>query len=237
MKKLILTIAIVLGISSGTSFGQVWQVNKYELEGGVNYTSYYGDYNGGLFRHQNLLDEFDLGNSNYGFNIGFRTKINEKVARKVAFSFGSINIAESTSIKGNSLSIKYYEPSIQWEYYLREESKSVRDLGKRYGKQYYNHLAIYTYGGAALSFSDANLVKEERVDIEETICPVLKGGLGVKVRFADAWAVGADFGPTVVLIDNFDAISQGISKDVYFNSSLRVIYVFKNDRMTGQIIF
>ncbi len=260
----LLLLLISLTISTSVD-AQRWKLRRYEAIVGVGTTTVYGDI-GGTADESNLfgLKDIRITDVRPSFRLGIRYKLEEDMSLKMNFIYGrgySTDDESRNDDRNLGFRTGIFETSIQYEYYLLKEDrrlKSAAVFNRRGMINNYAKTALYVFAGAGgIAFkpqfleepSEAwslwNSTMEDRHEVlqETAFSGVLLGGLGLKYTLDSKYSLGFELGYRYSFTDLLDGISaynppfNNEHNDVYYFSSISLIYKVRTDRRGRPVIF
>ena len=221
------------------SYSQIWKLRRYEMEGGVGMTNYFGDV-GGHSNGENALGLKDIsGKSVSGiFNIGMRYKLLEKTWLKFNLGFGSLRgsdeggVNDTRGIKFNSF---LFEPSLRLEQAIinGKDERSYLMMKGRGISSFRNSFSLYLFGGlgGAMAFPKAKEDPYDRMTDGKSAI-IFPLGLGIKMALDPNWSLGMDLGWRFSTSDYLDGFSSQYSdhNDVYFLTNISLIWKLRTSR-------
>ena len=221
---------------------------------GIGTTNYFGDI-GGAATEQNLfgLKDIQIGQTKPSFYIGFRYKIEQNVSIKFNILYGNLagdDAGSKNDNRGYTFTSSLFEPSIVAEYYFisEEERKRSAALFSRRGMlNNYSRIGAYVFAGLGGAFFNPELTAnfEDRLPEEYsgygTFALAIPIGVGLKYIVDDNFSIGFSLGGRFTITDYIDGFNPSVSantaNDIYYFSSLAVVYRVKTDRNGKPVIF
>ncbi len=221
------------------SYSQIWKLRRYEMEGGIGMTNYFGDI-GGESNGDNALGFKDIsGKSISGIlNIGMRYKLLEKTWLKFNLGFGSLRGSDAGGVndqRGIQFSSFLFEPSLRVEQAILagKDERSYLMMKGRGISSFKNSFSLYLFAGLGGALV-APKAKEDPYDrmTNGKSAIIFPLGVGMKLALDPNWSVGADLGWRFSTSDYLDGFSSQYSdhNDVYFLVNVSLIWKLRTSR-------
>jgi hypothetical protein len=247
-KRQLFFILLLLALTSVSTYAQKWKLRRYEASVSICTSQYYGDI-GGSADKNNLfgLKDIQILHTRPSFALGGRYKVSENMAVKMNLIFGIITGNDENSRNNDrnfSFTSTIFEPSLQFEYYIISESKSIsssasfshRGMINNFGKIY-----PYVFGGVGGVFFNPKLYKNDVLYIQDNISKfgiAFPLGIGLKLGLSSKLSCGFEFGRRFTTTDYIDGYASKFSKsnDLYDFGMFSIIYKIPTDRRGYPII-
>ena len=242
MKKILLTILSILIVT--VSFSQRsarWKRMRYEIIYGVGATNFLGELGGADRTGTNFVRDFEYTMTRPMAQLGVRYKIQEKIAAKVALSYGILRGDDATTseVYRNNRNINFKSPIVEFggqvEYSIIKERIGHRyNLRRVRGVKGFKTNTYFFVGVAGFWFNpkgrytDGNWYSLQPLGTEgQGLVPSRKKysrvsvsipyGLGLKYGINRKWSIGLEFGARKTFTDYIDDVST----TYYINSRIK----------------
>lgn len=234
-KQLFIMIVLVFIVSSVD--GQRWKIRRYELFGGVNANSLFGDL-GGYPKGENWfgLKDIQVASLRPGFQLGLRYKVNTKFWVKGYLSYNMYAASDKGShndARGYSSTASAYGTGVHVEYaFITEDRKKGRVVFDNRGLlNNSGGMAAYVFTGARGMLFKPVLTSPLPVLPSETITTssfalVFPIGVGYKYFLNRKTSVGVEFSANFTTTDLLDGYTSSFSKsnDFYYQFNVNIAY-------------
>ncbi len=237
MKNLLVILTAFFLLSPVTS-GQLWELRKLEISGGIGTTQFYGDI-GGYPNSKNILGirDFTFKNTRFNLNTNIRYRIDEDFSIRFNLMGG---ILHSTDARGSHISrafeekTLFFEPSLLAEYYFikNQHENSFLFLRDRetFIKSVFKSLDFYVFAGlGGIAYHvEPNKVLARFVTKTNGFAEVIPVGIGVTMIYSAVINFGVELGGRITYSDNLDGYqTNSLSNDVYHILTFSIIYKIK----------
>jgi hypothetical protein len=254
MKKSIVSILFILLVMASTSHAQRWKLRRWEAMMGVGTSNYFGDI-GGAADEQNWfgLKDLEIGQTRPSFFLGVRYKIEPDLAIRGNLLYGYLSgndLGSKNNDRAYSFSSTLFEPSVVAEYYFISEEERRRSsalFSKRGMLNNYSKIGVYFFAGVGGAFFNPELEADLSTrSLDEyggysKFTLAIPIGLGLKYVIDDNLSIGFSLGGRFTFSDYLDSFNPSVSantaNDIYYMSSLSVIYRVKTDRYGRPVMF
>lgn len=234
MQRKIIHICILIFFTclSYTAFSQRdWMRYRYDLIGGIGPSFFLGELGGNNGIGKNSILDLDFPTTRFGFNVGFRYFLKERIATQATLTFGMINGSDKQTQEffrnDRDLSFRspIYELNVRLEYKIRKERAGhIYDLkgvrGERPVKLVtYAFAGIGVFGFNPKAQIDGQWVALQPIGTEgQNFLPTRKPykrvqlcipvGLQVKYLANRYWSYSFELGPRFTFTDYIDDVSK-----------------------------
>lgn len=237
-KVLFITLISLHLLFTQNAFATKWELQRYELYGGLSSISYFGDI-GGAFSNENLfgLEDIDFASSRPSLYFGGRYYLKERIAIQTSFNFGIANGSDQNSKytnRGYKFTNSFFQPKINLEFTIIRINnlfgKNKRSF-MEYSKPSNRTFLIFTTSGAGYAFYKVRLndkMKNDKIrtdtlmnysyyiDTKKTSALTWNTGIGIKYFFITPLAISACISYNYIFTDYFDGFSTSSNKNDLF---------------------
>lgn len=239
MKRSILVIFIAC-IFIHVSDAQLWKLRRWEAEGGIGPSFFFGDI-GGFSQTKNILGIRDVSflQTRFDVNGSFRFRITREVNVRLSFSGGLFHASDtrgSNEDRKFAASTSFFEPAVIGEYYFIKNysENSYLFLKQKQGfiTNLFKSLDFYAFtgiGGLAYHVKgNAALVNHGMTTGGFTA--VIPVGLGATLIYTPDLNFGVEIGGRYAFSDYLDGYTSQYSRanDVYYFLNFTVTYKLKS---------
>jgi hypothetical protein len=239
MKRSILIILIIC-LAFPVSNAQLWKMRRWEVEGGIGPSLFFGDI-GGFTRSKNILGLRDMSfmQTRFDINGNLKYRLSRDMNLRLSMTYGMFH---ATDIRGSNegrdyeASTNFFEPAVMAEYYFIKNyaENSYLFLKQKQGfmKDLFRSLDFYAFAGfGGLSYNvKGNAALVARGMKKSGFTGVIPGGLGATLIYSPNINFGLEFGGRYAFSDFLDGYTSQYSRanDVYYFLNFTVTYKLKS---------
>jgi len=240
MKRSILAI-LILCFALPVSNAQLWKMRRWEAEGGIGPSFFFGDI-GGFSRTKNFLGLRDMSfmQTRFDINGNLKYRMSRDVNLRLSLTYGMFH---ATDIRGSNegrnyeASTSFFEPSFMGEYYFIKNyaENSYLFLKQKQGimRNLFKSLDFYAFAGfGGISYNvkgNASLVARGMKD--SGFAAVIPAGLGTTLIYSPNINFGLEVGGRYAFTDFLDGYSNpqySKANDVYYFLNFTISYKLKS---------
>jgi len=240
MKRSILAILIIC-FALPVSNAQLWKMRRWEAEGGIGPSFFFGDI-GGFSRTKNFLGLRDMSfmQTRFDINGNLKYRMSRDVNLRLSLTYGMFH---ATDIRGSNegrnyeASTSFFEPSFMGEYYFIKNyaENSYLFLKQKQGimRNLFKSLDFYAFAGfGGISYNvkgNASLVARGMKD--SGFAAVIPAGLGTTLIYSPNINFGLEVGGRYAFTDFLDGYSNpqySKANDVYYFLNFTISYKLKS---------
>ena len=240
MKRSILAILIIC-FALPVSNAQLWKMRRWEAEGGIGPSFFFGDI-GGFSRTKNFLGLRDMSfmQTRFDINGNLKYRMSRDVNLRLSLTYGMFH---ATDIRGSNegrnyeASTSFFEPAFMGEYYFIKNyaENSYLFLKQKQGimRNLFKSLDFYAFAGfGGISYSvkgNAGLVAHGMTNSGFTA--VIPAGLGTTLIYSPNINFGLEVGGRYAFTDFLDGYSNpqySKANDVYYFLNFTISYKLKS---------
>jgi hypothetical protein len=239
MKRSILAILIIC-LAFPVSNAQLWKMKRWQVEGGIGPTFFFGDV-GGFSLTKNILGFRDLSfmQTRFDINGNLKYRITRDVNVRLNFTFGMFHASDirgSNENRSFTASTTFFEPDLIGEYYFiknySENSYLFMKRRQSFMRNLFKSLDFYAFTGfGGLSFNvKENAALEAKGLPTSGFTAVIPAGLGTTLVYSPNLNFGVEVGGRYAFSDFLDGYTSQYSKanDVYYFLNFTVTYKLKS---------
>jgi hypothetical protein len=240
MKRSILAILIIC-FALPVSNAQLWKMRRWEAEGGIGPSFFFGDI-GGFSRTKNFLGLRDMSfmQTRFDINGNLKYRMSRDVNLRLSLTYGMFH---ATDIRGSNegrnyeASTSFFEPAFIGEYYFIKNyaENSYLFLKQKQGimRNLFKSLDFYAFAGfGGISYNvkgNASLVARGMKD--SGFAAVIPAGLGTTLIYSPNINFGLEVGGRYAFTDFLDGYSNpqySRANDVYYFLNFTISYKLKS---------
>lgn len=257
MMKKVLSILLLALLTITAANAQRWMLQRYRLYIGLTNINYFGDIGGASTESSFLgLADLDFSYSKPAIYLGALYKYQENIDFKLNLYYGSIFGMDDNSLnqaRQLKFSTTIFEPSLQVNYIFfmqKRHGGSGRIFSRRGMLNSFEKFEAAIFGGVGAAifnpsaeFIDGRPITSRNGGVEfssgASATMVVPLGLSLNYIVNNSWELGLEVGGRLSLSDYIDGFSSqySSSNDVYYFSTLSMIYRIKSDRRGRPILF
>jgi hypothetical protein len=247
-KKQFVFLIVVLAILPSLSNAQLWKLRRYEASVSLCTSNIYCDI-GGSADANNLygLKDIQVLHTRPSLGIGARYKLNQSMSLKLNLITGFVSGNDKNSrneTRNFSFTSLIFEPSVQYEFYIFPEKKTISPAATFYRGGMINNfgkLYPYVFVGAGGIYSNPKLNRNDVPYIQNKFPKFglsFPLGIGFKFSVTSKVSAGFEFGRRFTTTDYIEGYSSQFSKanDIYDFGMFSAIYKIPTDRRGRPII-
>ncbi|MGA1978226.1 MAG: hypothetical protein ABSG89_10280 [Bacteroidales bacterium] len=244
MRRPILVI-LILCFAIPVSNAQLWMQRRWEVEGGIGPSFFFGDI-GGYSRSKDILGFRDLNflQTRFDVNGSLRFRITREINVRLSLSGGMFSASDSRGSNEDrkfAVSTTFFEPVVIGEYYfIKNYAESNYLFIKQKGGfslNLFKSLDFYCFTGfGGLSYHvDGNAALAQHGYVKGGFTGVIPVGLGATLIYTPNINFGIEIGGRYPFTDYLDGYTSqySTSNDVYYFLNFTVTYKLKSGRHGG----
>jgi hypothetical protein len=239
MKRSVLAILIIC-LAIPVSNAQLWKMKRWEAEGGIGPSFFFGDI-GGYTRTKNILGFRDMSfmQTRFDINGSLKYRLSRDINLRLSFTYGMFHASDirgSNEDRNYEASTSFFEPALLGEYYFVKNYAENSYLFQRRKQGFMGNLlgsldfyAFAGFGGNAYNVK-GNAALVARGMKHSGFTAVIPAGLGTTLIYSPNINFGLEFGGRYAFTDFLDGYTSQYSRanDVYYFLNFTVTYKLKS---------
>jgi hypothetical protein len=239
MKRSVLAILIIC-LAIPVSNAQLWKMKRWEAEGGIGPSFFFGDI-GGYTRTKNILGFRDMSfmQTRFDINGSLKYRLSRDINVRLSFTYGMFHASDirgSNEDRNYEASTSFFEPALLGEYYFVKNYAENSYLFQRRKQGFMGNLlgsldfyAFAGFGGNSYHVKgNAALIAHGMK--QSGFTAVIPAGLGTTLIYSPNINFGLEFGGRYAFTDFLDGYTSQYSRanDVYYFLNFTVTYKLKS---------